>query len=635
VEQREKLFSVAVSLGVPVAIGAGAFVLAVRNGGWDLTTWATGAVLVWWAIAFVAALDLAPNLTEARAALVPAAALAFFAAWTGLSATWAASAESAYSEFARAVFYLGVFVAGAVFSRPRSLGAWRDGLATGIVAVGLLSLVSRLVPGSVSGAATVGLSFGSQRLSYPLGYWNGLGILLALAVPLLVSASVDAGRRMVRVAAIGVVPAIGATIFLTSSRGAVAVTGLGVLVLICATPRRWPVVVATALAAVGVAAAVILVASQHAVTKGSVGGAATTQGRLAAIGLAVIAVGVGSGWLALERLGLSSRTPSVPLVRAGLAIALAALVLVAVLSHPIARFDSFRRPPAAGPSQTADTITSHLLSSSGSGRWQFWSAAVDEFRSSPLHGRGAGSFEAWWAAHGTLRTFVRNAHSLYLEVLGELGLVGAFLLLAFVVASLVVGVARVRRARDPGGAALLAAAAAFLLAAGIDWMWQLTAVGAIGVLCLGLISGSGLGSPATSRRPARAARLGLCALAGAAIVVLAPALLSRLQLDGSQAAAATGRLDQAADDARRAHVLEPWAASPFLQLALVEEQGGDLRHAESSVRSAIARDASDWRSWLVAARIQTEAGEVARARRSLAEARRLDPRSLLVGTSPR
>ena len=48
------------------------------------------------------------------------------------------------------------------------------------------------------------------------------------------------------------------------------------------------------------------------------------------------------------------------------------------------------------------TTTNHLLSSSGSGRWQFWGAAVSEFRAHPLNGGGAGSWEAWWLQHGSL-----------------------------------------------------------------------------------------------------------------------------------------------------------------------------------------------------------------------------------------
>jgi Flp pilus assembly protein TadD len=40
---------------------------------------------------------------------------------------------------------------------------------------------------------------------------------------------------------------------------------------------------------------------------------------------------------------------------------------------------------------------------------------------------------------------------------------------------------------------------------------------------------------------------------------------------------------------------------------------------------AISRSRDDWTLWLIAARIQTERGNVAAARRDLAQARRLNP----------
>ena len=183
---------------------------------------------------------------------------------------------------------------------------------------------------------------------------------------------------------------------------------------------------------------------------------------------------------------------------------------------------------------------------------------ISEFRSSPLHGRGAGSFESWWAAHGALPTFVRNAHSLYLEVLGELGLVGLVP---------VGGVCRYgscsRRATrsphpDAGAAALLAAAVGFLLAAGIDWMWQLTAVGAVGVLCLGLLTGSG-----STRGPRPAASSS--ASHASQSPHSAPWRSSSRRRPCSRnctsttarSAAAAGRLNAAATDARRAQFCSP------------------------------------------------------------------------------
>ncbi len=62
-------------------------------------------------------------------------------------------------------------------------------------------------------------------------------------------------------------------------------------------------------------------------------------------------------------------------------------------------------------------------------------------------GGGAGSYEAWWAQHGSIPLFVRYAHSLYLEVLGELGVVGLVLLLSALGSGLFAGTRTLTRTR--------------------------------------------------------------------------------------------------------------------------------------------------------------------------------------------
>ena len=74
--------------------------------------------------------------------------------------------------------------------------------------------------------------------------------------------------------------------------------------------------------------------------------------------------------------------------------------------------------------------------------------------------------------------------------------------------------------------------------------------------------------------------------------------------------------------------LEPWAATPYLQLALVEESAGDLAKApKSSRRRSAATETTG--ALVVASRIETRRGRNAAAARSLARARALDPRSPL------
>src|SRR5436190_164557 len=67
---------------------------------------------------------------------------------------------------------------------------WVDGLAIAIVAVVAVALVSRFFP-SVFGSRAV-LRLGSEavtRLSFPIGYWNGLAVFAGLGIPLLLRAA--------------------------------------------------------------------------------------------------------------------------------------------------------------------------------------------------------------------------------------------------------------------------------------------------------------------------------------------------------------------------------------------------------------------------------------------------------------
>jgi len=310
---------------------------------------------------------------------------------------------------------------------------------------------------------------------------------------------------------------------------------------------------------------------------------------------------------------------------------------------PVEQFRTFKKPPSElGVIDRGDFVTQHLLSSRGSGRWQFWDAAIEQWRQTPLWGDGAGSYESWWAENGSIALFVRDAHSLYLEVLGELGLVGFALVLALVGSGVGVGIVRARAASGDERvrvAALTAVFTAYAASASFDWVWELTVVSVVGFVALGLISGPATTIPAplsviegeAPRRRPGGFGLGVAAVLIAWVIVFAQAipLLAQREVDKSRAASARGNVRDALDAAESARDIQPWAATPYLQLALVSEQIGALPLARVCIRKAIARDREDWRFWLVAARLETKLGRVAAAERSLDRAVELNPRSPL------
>ena len=623
-----------------LAAAATGFWVAYDDGSYGLLSRTTLAVVVWWVLILATALRLV-EFPALRHGLVPAAALALLAAWTLASIAWSPSAETAFDEFNRAMLYVGVLVIASLVRGRRARESLVDALTLAVAGIALVGLGSRLFPSALGTRELEEfLPAAATRLSFPLGYWNGLAISVALGIPLLLRWSILARGLVTRAAAVALLPVVGCVIFLASSRGGVATGMVGAACFVVCTTRRGAAVAALCAGGLGTAVSVAVLLDRKQLVNGPIGSAAAHhQGRSATILITLSCIGVGALFAAASRLP-GSRAPALPARGIVLAFA-AALIVLVVVAHPIRRFDEFRALPQQ-PIATDDFARAHLTSGNGSGRWQFWTSAVEEWRRDPVHGGGAGSFEQWWAQHSTFSYFVRDAHSVYAETLGELGLVGLGLLALFVAASLLMGIRAVLRTASGGrvtAAALFALFVAYLVAAGVDWMWELTAVTALGVAALGLLLGLSepaapmAGSGRRTRAPATAALI----VSGAAVIVAqAVPMLTQVQISSSQEAVARGDLHSATTYALRARALQPWAASPYLQLALTAELDGRLRDARRWIRSAIARDEEDWHLWLVAARIETKLGTPESADVSLRRARSLNPRSpLFIGIGGR
>lgn len=636
---------VGLAVAITLLVGAATFLLGINDGSYQLTDRSAIGIVAWWALAIGIAVRFWPAARVPRATIVAGAALAGLALLTLLSTGWADSDEKAFLEFTRVLMYLGVFGLVAVAVRARHATAVSDGLALGIVGVVLLALASRFWWGDIGPGAPPSFFPVQTRLHYPVNYWNGLAILAGLALPLLLRAALAADRpAILRGLALAPVPAIAATIYLTSSRGGAAAAVCGVLVFLALTSRRTSALVATAIGAVGSLAAIEMLLARDDLVNGPLSAPAVAgQGHSAALLMALIAGACAALYWAWCR--FAERELRIP--RAGQVVLAGAVLLIAVAGFaavdPAAKLEDFKRPPGETKYTEGDFTRSHLLSSASTGRWQMWSAAVDEWQTKPALGRGAGSYQSWWLEHADFPLFARDAHSLWLEMLGELGLVGFVLIVLAFGTGFAAALARLRRAGPvrPLVAGLTGVLAAFVLAAAIDWMWELTIVGLVAVVALGMLTGLATTSTeeAAPRRRSgsgtrgqlhhRALRAVAVAVSLAAIMCIAVPMLGQERLEQSQAAANRGDVAEAVNAAEGARSLQPWASSPYLQLALIEEQANDLGQANRYIKDALKRDRRDWSIWLVAARIQTKAGLIRQGRRSLRRAEALNTKSTL------
>lgn len=151
----------------------------------------------------------------------------------------------------------------------------------------------------------------------------------------------------------------------------------------------------------------------------------------------------------------------------------AAAVVVDVRDTANDQWDDFLAASNYG-AQGADRLTSTRGT-----RSDLYRVAIDGFEAAPLRGEGAGAFEYRWIRDREVTEKVRDAHSLYLETLSELGIVGAALLVLFL-ASLVTAALRSRlrpRAISRSQcAAVTAACAVWAVHAAVDWDWQMPAL---------------------------------------------------------------------------------------------------------------------------------------------------------------
>jgi hypothetical protein len=611
------------------AIAGAVFALSYANGGYEPTTRAYAGIAAWWLLGAGAAIGIASARAAVdRLALASVGLLTAFAIWILISLRWAPDAERAFAQFNQVALYVAVLAIAIVMARLIPVQVIVGGVAVALTAVAVVALVSRCFP------STFGLQPGAtiipalrNRLSFPLGYWNGLGIEVALAYPLLLSIMVSRRSRFASVLAALPLPILAGVMYLTASRGAFAAAAVAVLAFLLLAPRRWPALVAIVVAGLSGAVAVAVLATKKDLVNGDVDTAlGVHQGHHAALWIAITCVATALVWAGLAEAG--KRLPSPPR-RAGQATALALLALAVVaivLAHPVAKFEDFKRNPPIANTHGNQT-TNHLLNSSGSGRWQFWSAAVSQFRAHPLNGGGAGSWRAWWLQHGSLNVYSEFAHSLYLEALGELGIVG-LLLIGGAVITTVAGAVRSALTLESGEIAAAAACGiGFFAAAAYDWIWQLAGVAVVGVGMLGVALGAMPATRAGAWGRSDLLRPVLALVAVAAIIPQFVLLAAGSHLRNSQEAFDAGNAARARSEALAAKAIEPWAASPYLQLGLVSEAEGNLTGATHWLDEAIHRSRRDYNLWLIAARIEAKQGDVRAARHDLAVARRLNPNS--------
>lgn len=559
------------------------------------------------------------------------AVFACYAGWTLASALWSHAEDRALIEFDRALLYLLLLLLFGLMPRRRWRMPWiMRGLAAGALAVCTVSLITRVLPNVWPTAPSVA----NNRLSYPVTYWNALGILASIAVILLLGISSNQREpRVGRALAAAGIPIAATTLFLTFSRGAIAALLVGLLTFLVVGRSR--ALVGALLATVPTTAAALLV-SYHAnlldtVTPTTPG--AVAQGHTVAIAVALAALAAGVIRIAVDPLErwlgrLSGRFSISREARRGAVAGLLAGVVIAgvAVGGPAwisRRYDLFLHAP---PTQVTD-LTQRLTDPSSNGRADLWRVALKAFSTEPLKGTGAGTYEFSSYRYRRTPDTVVDAHNLYLETLSELGVVGLCLLAATLVAILVTLARRIRGPNRVVYAALFSAMVAWALHAGVDWDWEMPVVTAW-VFAVGGAALARRNSVVGSRRTDMRGRVPLVVALLVAAVTPALLMLSQVHLQRAASAFEAGNCARAQSQAISSINVLAIRPEPYQILGYCDISDGRTQDAVAAMQEAVAQEPGSWEFHYGLAIAESYAGIDPRP--ELNTVLRLDPNDSLV-----
>jgi hypothetical protein len=606
--QTRTLFAPVPLTGLVLGALIAAAVLFSNGSSDDPLLWIGGIAIVAAAVAAVAAamgIVAVPELTPLG--LGALGCLAGFVVWQGFSMLWSIEADRTWNYVNRAVIYLAFALLGLVIGRVRRASQYAAGwLAVVTAAAVCCALATKIFPTLSAETERV------ARLNSPVGYWNVLALLTVFALPLALWVAAPQTRPdWLRAAGVVYLYAALVALVLTFSRGGVGV-GIAALALWIAIGRpRLESAAAIALALVPTLAVSGWALSRPGLTKdGQPRSLQVHDGRwfgLALVVGAVVAFAAAFWASRLERERPLSGDWRMRLGRAGVgAVVLAVVVgigaLLAAGITPSRVLHKFNEPTARSQGQGAANLTN--LSSSS--RWNWWQEAWKSWRSHPVLGTGAGTFDL---THRKLRadgSVATEPHNLPLQFLSETGIIGfvLFLGIAFLgAAALVETLRRLEGEERLAAAALVVLLFAYVVHGVVDFDWDFVAVTAPAAAVFGLLLAAGRRSRVRIRSQRGVLAVAAGALAAAALYALVSPWLASRRVDDAYAALGRGDTAGAVSDAKSAHDLNPVSIDALLAWGAAEAARGNTAAAGRIYTKAISTQPDNWRPWYYRARL--------------------------------
>ena len=548
------------------------------------------------------------RLSLSRPAATAVFGLVGLGLWTLLSATWSPAPDVALADAQRVLTYalafgLGIWLCNLLRTRmelslvPIAVGAALVALATVITL-----LIGHDLPRYLESDGT---------LQFPLGYRNANCAFFLIAIwPLLGVGMTSSFAWPVRAGAIGSATLCLELGLLSQSRASLIAGTAAVGVFVALTPRRtrslfW-------LGLVALPGVLVLPSLSKLFHAAQYNGPVLTElhgaARAAAAGAIISMIAAGIAARIEPRLAFSAESEKRAdrLVSRGLLgfIAVAVVAFVVAVGNPVnwvservSEFNSGQNTSVGFHNSTRFTLDA------SSERNDLWRVALNDGLHDPLFGDGAGGYRYSYLLnrHSSTQN-ARDAHSVEMETLAELGLPG-LLLLAAALGGMGLGAYRARKL-GPSAAWLstvaLAAGTYWFVQTSLDWFWRHPAVTAPVLALLGCACAPALMMPGRPERSRSRRWLGVAVVALALSAV--PPFLSLYFL---RAARDEWRTDpsKAFTDLARARTFNPLAVEPYLEEGFIAELAGQPQRAIQAFTQAADKRPEEWAPHFFLARL--------------------------------
>jgi UDP-GlcNAc:undecaprenyl-phosphate/decaprenyl-phosphate GlcNAc-1-phosphate transferase len=593
-------------------------------GFYDVSVWGPIALFI---VAGLIGLLIARPAVPRRTALVALSGLVVLWLWSLLSTRWAESADQALTEANRWLLYAALFGVLVLLLRDDRLGRLLVGAGTAaILALGLYT-AGRMALGHGSE-----LFFG-RRLNEPLGYANGQAGYLLLGLWPLIAVAERVERLLAAGLAVAATTLLAGLVVLSQTRAVIPAVLLSGAVLLAVVPGRarrlWAL---TAVAAgVGLALGPLL-----EVYDGTPDRRVPSEDVLQTAGITLLlaAAAVGAAWSAACA-GWRFAAPRLPvkLWRALVAVpcaVLAAGVVIAVTSvdDPLGRVErEYRTFVELG----AASDKGSRFGSGGGNRYDYWRIAAKQFADEPLRGVGAGNYDRTYFLERRTSEDIRQPHSIELQALGELGLVGGLAVGLFVVGVLAGFWRRTRASRDAPGGPVLAVAAGgtflvWVIHTSVDWLHMIPGVTGLALCSAAVLVGPWRGPPELGTGIVQKGVIVLCGLTVlfGAVLMGRSALAERYRAQAQDAVASEPA--RAVERANDSLSLNDEALQTYYVKAAAYARLDDYAGARAALFQASRREPHDFVTWGLLGDLAVRRGDFAAAHSYYRRALKLNPR---------